>query len=88
MSSMVTPSAAANHELNRVARMTGGQFFQANDSRALEGIYRLIDQLEKKELVQKRFVTWQELFPWFAGAGLGCWLLGIVVGDLGKRRVG
>jgi Ca-activated chloride channel family protein len=85
---MVTPSAAANHELNRVARMTGGQFFQANDSRALEGIYRLIDQLEKKELVQKRFVTWQELFPWFAGAGLGCWLLGIVVSDLGRRRVG
>ncbi len=84
---MVTPSAAANHELNRVARMTGGQFFQANDSRALEGIYRLIDQLEKKELVQKRFVTWRELFPWFAGAGLGLWMLGIVVNDLARRRI-
>lgn len=84
---MVTPSAAANHELNRVARMTGGQFFQANDARALQGIYNLIEQLEKKELVQKRYVTWQELFPWFAGAGLGLWLLGIAVGDLAKRRV-
>lgn len=84
---MVTPSAAANHELNRVARMTGGQFFQANDSRALQGIYNLIDQLEKRELIQKRFVSWRELFPWFAGAGFGLWLLGLVAGDLFKRRV-
>lgn len=83
---MVTPSAAANHELNRVARMTGGQFFQANDSRALQGIYNLIDQLEKKELVQKRFVSWRELFPWFVGAGLALWLAGIVAGELARRR--
>lgn len=83
----VTPSAAANHELNRVARATGGQFFQARDARALQGIYALIDQLEKKELVQKRYVTWRELFPWFTGAALGAWLLGIVLGDVAKRRV-
>lgn len=84
---MVTPSAAANHELNRVARMTGGQFFQANDSRALEGIYRLIDQLEKRELLQKRFVSWRELFPWFVCAGLGLWVLGLFRADLLKRRL-
>ncbi len=71
---MVTPSAAANHELNRVARLTGGQFFQANDARALEEIYGLIDQLEKRELAQQRHVEWQELYPWFILAGLAIWL--------------
>ena len=84
---MVTPSAAANHELNKVARMTGGQFFQANDARALQGIYQLIDQLEKRELVQKRYVSWREMFPWFAGAALALWLAEIICAQLLRRRV-
>ncbi len=70
---MVTPSAAANHELNKVARMTGGQFFQANDAHALSGIYQLIDQLEKRELIQKRHVTWRELFPETVAVALVLW---------------
>lgn len=64
---IVTPTAAANHELNRVSRLTGGQFFQATDTKGLQGIYNLIDQLEKKALVAKRLVTWRELHPWFTG---------------------
>ena len=72
---MVTPTMAGTHDLNKAARATGGQFFQANDSRALDGIYRLIDQLEKRELVQKRFVLWRELYPWPAWAALVCWML-------------
>jgi len=73
---MVTPSVAANHDLNRAARITGGQFFQANDTRALQGIYNLIDQLEKRELIQKRFVLWQELFLRPVGVGSALWLGG------------
>lgn len=82
----VTPTAAANHELNKVARLTGGQFFQANDARALQGIYQLIDQLEKRELIQKRYVTWRELFPWFVSAALALWLVEIIGSQL-RRRV-
>jgi len=67
---MVTPSAAANHELNQSSRLTGGQFFQANDTAALENVYKLIDQLEKMELLQQRFVAWRELFPWPAALAL------------------
>jgi len=84
---MVTPTAAANHPLNKVARMTGGQFFQANDARALQGIYQLIDQLEKRELIQKRFVSWRELFPWSTGAAAVLWIAGLGWSQLVRRRV-
>jgi len=76
---MVTPSAAANHELNRVARLTGGQFFQANDARALQEIYSLIDQLEKRELAQQRHVEWQELYPAFILPAAVLWLIHLLV---------
>lgn len=84
---MVTPSAAANHELNRVARLTGGQFFQANDARALEEIYGLIDQLEKRELAQQRHVEWREMYPWFVGAALALWLAEFLVLPYLRPRV-
>lgn len=83
----VTPSAVASHELNRVARMTGGLFFQAQDARALRDIYGAIDQLEKRELVQKRYVSWQELYPWFTGAALLSWLAGTVWTQVLRGRV-
>ena len=84
---IVTPTAAANHELNKAARMTGGQFFQARDTEGLKKVYELIDQLEKKALLQKRFVTWHEWFPWFVGAGLLLFLTDILLNDLLKRRI-
>ncbi len=84
---VVTPSAAATHDLNRASRVTGGQFFQATDGRALKGIFNLIDQLEKRELIQKRYVAWQELHPWFTGAGLGTFAAGILMVELLRRRV-
>lgn len=83
----VTPSAVANHELNKVARMTGGLFFQAQDARALRDIYAAIDQLEKRELVQKRFVSWQELYPWFTAAALAVWLAGLAWTQFWKGRI-
>ena len=83
----ITPSAAANHELNKVARLTGGQFFQAQDARALLSIFAAIDQLEKRELIQKRFVSWRELYPWFLGAGALAWVLQLGVSEVVRRRI-
>jgi Ca-activated chloride channel family protein len=74
----VTPTAAADHELNKASRMTGGQFFQANDTAALQKVYDSIDQLEKMALLQQRFVDWRELFPWPAGAALALLLIDFV----------
>jgi Ca-activated chloride channel family protein len=84
---IVTPSVAAGHELHKAARMTGGQFFQARDTEGLKKVYDLIDELEKKALLQKRFVTWHEWFPWLAGAGLVLFLSDILVNDLLRRRI-
>lgn len=79
---IVPPSAAARHELNRAARMTGGQFFQARDAESLARIYGLIDQLEKKALQEKRFLAWNELFPWLVGAAVF-----LVMADFAGREV-
>lgn len=84
---IVTPTAAANHELHKSSRMTGGQFFQARDTETLQKIYELIDQLEKKALLQKRFVTWRELFPWFAGAALVLLLADFAWNGILRRRI-
>ncbi len=78
---IVTPTAAANHELNKAARLTGGQFFQARDTEGLQKVYDSIDQLEKKALLEKRFVAWHEWFPWFVGAGLV-----LILADVGLRN--
>ena len=84
---MVVPSVAANHDLNRAARITGGQFFQANDTRALQGIYNLIDQLEKRDLIQKRFVLWEEFFVWPVTLGSPLWLGGWIWNSLLRRTL-
>jgi len=84
---MVTPTAAANHPLNKVARMTGGQFFQANDARALQGIYHSSDQAGRGEVIRKRFASWREFVPWFTGVASAFWIGGLVGSQLVRRRV-
>lgn len=84
---IVTPTAAANHELNKVSRLTGGQFFQATDTRGLQNIYNLIDQLEKKALVAKRLVTWRELHPWFSALAAAAVFAEILGASLLHRRI-
>jgi Ca-activated chloride channel family protein len=84
---IVTPTAAARHELNRTSRITGGQFFQARDTLALKKVYELIDQLEKKALTEKQFVTWRELFPWLVAAALGLMMVDFTAQELWRRRI-
>ncbi len=46
----------------------------------------MIDLLEKKRFVQRRFQTYHELFPWFAGLALG--LVAVqFVGQQARRRI-
>ena len=86
-SEIITATAAANHELHKASRMTGGQFFQARDTEALQRVYESIDQLEKKALLQKRFVSWRELFPWLVGVALVLLLADFTWNELVRRRI-
>jgi Ca-activated chloride channel family protein len=84
---IVTPTAAARHELNRTSRITGGQFFQARDTLALKKVYELIDQLEKKALTEKQFVAWRELFPWLVAMAFGLMMTDFTVTEVWRRRI-
>lgn len=57
--------------LRRIASITGGQYFRATNARALEEIYREIDQLEKTPVNVRRYVEFSEHFrPFVLLAGL------------------
>jgi len=57
--------------LRRIAAITGGQYFRATNARALEEIYRQIDELEKTPVNIHRYVEFNERFrPFVLLAGL------------------
>ena len=64
--------------LTEIARRTGGMYFRAEDTGALEKIYATIDQLEKTEVKVERFTESRELYPVFllpAFVLLGVWVI-------------
>jgi Ca-activated chloride channel family protein len=48
--------------LRRIASITGGQYFRATNARALEEIYRQIDELEKTPVNVRRYIEFSEHF--------------------------
>ncbi len=65
--------------LTQAAETTGGKYFRATHNRALEEIYREIDQLEKSRLKATLSASRTDLYQWFAGLTLililATWLL-------------
>jgi Ca-activated chloride channel family protein len=51
--------------LQAVARETGAAFFRASDADALGGVYRAIDQLERRPVEEQRHERHRDLYPWF-----------------------
>ncbi|MFQ6673972.1 MAG: VWA domain-containing protein [Fidelibacterota bacterium] len=51
--------------LQKLADVTGGQYFRATDEQRLEEIYEEINRLERSEIKVKGYVRYEELFPWF-----------------------
>lgn len=58
------------HLMHQIAMITRGQFFRAKDMDSLRSIYARIEALEKGFFREKRFRTYNELFPWPAVAAL------------------
>jgi Ca-activated chloride channel family protein len=48
--------------LRRIATITGGQYFRATNARALEEIYRQIDELEKTPVNVRRYIEFSDHF--------------------------
>lgn len=56
--------------LQDIARQTGGEFFRATDTDALENIYAEIDRLEKTEAEAISYLVREALYPWPLGVGM------------------
>jgi Ca-activated chloride channel family protein len=57
--------------LKMLAETTGGQYFNARDTQALQAVYAEIDQLEKTKTEGRLYTEYRELYLWFLLPGLG-----------------
>jgi len=73
--------------LKEIAKVTGGKYFRADSTDTLRSIYAANDQMEKTEVEVKKYVQYQELFPWIVAGGLGLLLLEIILNHTLWRRL-
>ena len=59
-----------SQELQKIAEITGGQYFQADNARTLNAIYQKIASMEKAEFEIKRSTRYQEKMEWFTAPAL------------------
>ncbi len=57
--------------LKMVAEVTGGKYFNAQDTQALFDVYAQIDRLEKTATEGRLYTEYRELYVWFLLPGLG-----------------
>lgn len=68
----INPSADLDEEtLRTIASKTGGQYFRARDTRELDKIYKLLDELEPVKQESESFRPVTALFYWPLGIALG-----------------
>ncbi len=73
--------------LDKIASMTGGQYFRAETTRALRQVYETIDDLEKTTAESVVYVHTEERFaPWLLG-GLVALLISTLLGETWLRRL-
>jgi Ca-activated chloride channel family protein len=73
--------------LKKIAAMTGGRYYRADNAEKFRQIYAEINKMEKTEAVVNKFTEYQELFAWFASAGLALLLTEIVLAQTVFRRL-
>jgi len=67
----VNPSADLDEEtLTRIAANTGGRYFRARDSRQLEEIYALLDEIEPVPEERAGLRPVRALYPWPLAAAM------------------
>jgi Ca-activated chloride channel family protein len=73
--------------LQKIAQMTGGQYYRADNAERFREIYAEIDKLEKTEAVINKYTQFKELFPWLVACGLVLLLIEVTLGQTVFRRL-
>ena len=73
--------------LQKIASMTGGRYFRATDTKALERIFQEIGELEKTKIEVKYYVRYKELFLVFLFPALAVLVLELVLANTRFRRI-
>jgi len=73
--------------LQKIAQMTGGRYYRADNAEKLKQIYDEIDKLEKTEAVVNKYTEFKELFPWLVAAGAALLLIELVLAQTAFRRL-
>jgi Ca-activated chloride channel family protein len=73
--------------LQQIAEQTGGRYFHAENADALAEVYREIDQLERSEIVELRYMQYDEHYASFAGAGAALIALAALLAQSLLRRL-
>ncbi len=73
--------------LKKIAMTTGGKYFRAANTRALEDIYEQIDEMEKTEIKIKEYMEYEELFSYFLIPGICLLLFEIILANTRLRKI-
>ena len=73
--------------LKEIARVSGGKYFRATDTKSLEEIYKEIDALEKTPVEETGFQEYKELFPVFLMLGLILLMSEIILSNTILRKL-
>lgn len=73
--------------LQQIAERTGGRYFHAEDADALESVYDEIDQLERSEISEVRYLNYTEHYAGFVWGGLGLILCAALTAQTLLRRL-
>ncbi len=72
--------------LQKIADVTGGQYFRATDAESLVEVYSQIDAMEKTEIEQKLYLRYTELAPYFMAIAFGLLVLEAVLSRTRMQR--
>jgi Ca-activated chloride channel family protein len=73
--------------LQKIADMTGGKYYRADNTEHFQQIYSEIDKLEKSEATVKKYTEFKELFAWLISPGLTLLLLELLLKNTVLRRL-
>jgi Ca-activated chloride channel family protein len=73
--------------LAKIAETTGGRYFRATDSAALERIFKQIDSMEKSEIKTVKYTNYTELFGWMLWPAFILLLLEIALANTWLKRL-